>query len=98
MMRSILLALALFMAMPGLAGAVVSPDELLDDPVLEQRARDLSAGLRCRVCQNQSIDDSDAELARALRVLGRGRLLAGDPNEEVIDYLVSRCGQFVQLQ
>src|SRR5690606_29175520 len=98
MMRSILLALALFMAMPGLAGAVVSPDELLDDPVLEQRARDLSAGLRCMVCENQSIDDSDAELARDLRVLVRERLLAGDTNEEVIDYVVSCYGEFVLLQ
>lgn len=97
-MRSILLALVLLVSLPGFAAAVVSPDELLDDPALEQRARDLSAGLRCMVCQNQSIDDSDAELARDLRILVRERLVAGDTNEEVIDYVVSRYGEFVLLQ
>ncbi|UIJ74146.1 cytochrome c-type biogenesis protein [Aurantimonas sp. HBX-1] len=79
------------------AGAV-QPDEVLADPALESRARDLSAGLRCLVCQNQSIDDSDAELAKDLRVLVRQRLVAGDTNAEVIDYLVSRYGEFVLLK
>jgi cytochrome c-type biogenesis protein CcmH len=85
----------LAMAMPGLA---VQPSEVLEDPVLEQRARNLSAGLRCMVCQNQSIDDSDAELARDLRVLVRERLVAGETDEQVIDYVVSRYGEFVLLK
>jgi len=76
----------------------VNPDEVLSDPVLEARARELSAGLRCLVCQNQSIDDSDADLAKDLRLLVRERLVAGDTNEEVLDYLVSRYGAFVLLK
>lgn len=76
----------------------VAPDEVLSDPVLEQRARDLSADLRCLVCQNQSIDDSDAPLAKDLRILVRERLVAGDSNGEVIDFLVSRYGEFVLLK
>ncbi|MTI43720.1 cytochrome c-type biogenesis protein CcmH [Roseibium hamelinense] len=76
----------------------ITPDEILDDPVLEQRARDLSANLRCMVCQNQSIDDSDAPLAKDLRVLVRERLVDGDSDDEVIDYLVSRYGEFVLLK
>ncbi len=87
--------LALLFALP--AGAV-TPDEILDDPVLEQRARDISAGLRCLVCQNQSIDDSDAELAKDLRVLVRQRLVVGDSDNEVIGYVVSRYGEFVLLK
>jgi len=79
-------------------GFAVQPSEVLDDPVLEKRARGLSAGLRCMVWQNQSIDDSDAELARDLRVLVRERLLAGETDEEVIDYVVSRYGEFVLLK
>ena len=89
------LILLFSLAVPALA---VQPSEVLDDPVLEQRARKLSAGLRCMVCQNQSIDDSDAELARDLRVLVRERLVAGATDEEVIDYVVSRYGEFVLLQ
>ncbi|MFC5583954.1 cytochrome c-type biogenesis protein CcmH [Nitratireductor kimnyeongensis] len=76
----------------------VQPDEILDNPVLEARARALSAELRCMVCQNQSIDDSDAELARDLRVLVRERLKTGDSNEEVIAYVVDRYGEFVLLK
>jgi cytochrome c-type biogenesis protein CcmH len=87
--------LCLALAVPAFA---VQPSEVLDDPVLEKRARELSAGLRCMVCQNQSIDDSDAELARDLRVLVRERLLAGETDEEVIDYVVSRYGEFVLLK
>ena len=87
-------ALLLCLAAPALA---VSPDEMLDDPVLEQRARDISAGLRCLVCQNQSIDDSDADLARDLRLLVRERLVAGDSDEEVEQYLVDRYGEYVLL-
>jgi cytochrome c-type biogenesis protein CcmH len=95
-LRATLLALA-FLAMPQGAHAV-QPDEVLQDPALEARARELSAELRCMVCQNQSIDDSDAELARDLRLLVRERLVAGDTNEQVIDYLVSRYGEFVLLK
>ena len=81
----------------GGAGAV-QPDEVLADPALEARARDISAGLRCLVCQNQSIDDSDAPLARDLRLLVRQRLQAGDSDAEVRDYLVARYGDFVLLR
>jgi cytochrome c-type biogenesis protein CcmH len=76
----------------------VNPDEMLDDPALEHRARDISAKLRCLVCQNQSIDDSDAELAHDLRVIVRERLEKGDTDEEVMDYVVARYGEFVLLQ
>ncbi|NQV43782.1 MAG: cytochrome c-type biogenesis protein CcmH [Rhodospirillales bacterium] len=76
----------------------VDPGEMLDDPVLEERARDISAGLRCLVCQNQSIDDSNAQLAKDLRVLVRERLVEGDSNDQVIDYVVSRYGDFVLLK
>lgn len=79
------------------AGAV-QPGEILDDPVLEGRAREISKDLRCLVCQNQSIDDSDAELAQDLRLLVRQRLVAGDTNGEVVDYVVSRYGDFVLLR
>ncbi len=79
------------------AALAVGPDEILPDPVLEQRARDISAGLRCLVCQNQSIDDSDADLARDLRVLVRDRLVAGDTNAEVEQYVVDRYGEYVLL-
>ena len=89
-------ALCLTLAMIAPAWAV-NPDEVLPDPVLEQRARDISAGLRCLVCQNQSIDDSDADLARDLRVLVRERLVAGDSDEQVQQFLVDRYGEFVLL-
>jgi cytochrome c-type biogenesis protein CcmH len=78
--------------------AAVEPDEILADPALESRARNLSQQLRCLVCQNQSIDDSNAELARDLRVLVRERLMAGDSDEAVVAYIVSRYGQFVLLK
>ncbi len=93
------LALALVLAVGSLVpAAAVQPDEILRDPALERRARDLSAGLRCLVCQNQSIDDSDAPLARDLRVLVRERLVAGDSNEEVRAFVVQRYGEFVLLK
>jgi cytochrome c-type biogenesis protein CcmH len=79
------------------AGAV-NPNEVLADPVLEARARDISKGLRCLVCQNQSIDDSDAPLAKDLRVLVRERITAGDSNDQVVTYVVSRYGNFVLLK
>ena len=94
-MRALLLALVLMMA--ALPAAAVDPDEVLADPALENRARDISKNLRCLVCQNQSIDDSDAELARDLRLLVRERLSAGDSDNAVIDYVVSRYGDFVLL-
>src|SRR5712691_6352936 len=76
----------------------LGPDEVLTDPALEARARALSKELRCMVCQNQSIDDSDAPLARDLRVLVRERLQAGDGDHEVVDFLVARYGEFVLLK
>jgi cytochrome c-type biogenesis protein CcmH len=76
----------------------VQPDEILNDPVLEARARTLSQELRCMVCQNQSIDDSEAPLAKDLRVLVRERLTAGDSDSQVIDFLVARYGEFVLLR
>ena len=76
----------------------VNPDEVLDDPALEERARSLSAELRCLVCQNQSIDDSDATLARDLRVLVREKLTEGLSDREILDFLVSRYGEFVLLK
>lgn len=87
--------LAIMTALPALA---VEPDEILSDPVLESRARDLSKGLRCLVCRNQSIDDSDASLAKDLRVVVRERLVAGDSNDEVIDFVVDRYGEYVLLK
>ncbi|OAE38338.1 cytochrome c-type biogenesis protein [Agrobacterium tumefaciens] len=75
-----------------------NPDEVLKDPALEQRARHLTSQLRCMVCQNQSIDDSNAELARDLRVLVRERIVEGNSDEAVIDYVVSRYGEFVLLK
>jgi cytochrome c-type biogenesis protein CcmH len=79
------------------AQAATSPDEILADPVLEQRARGLARQLRCLVCQNQSIDDSDAELARDLRQIVRERLVAGDSDEQIIAFLTARYGDFVLL-
>ena len=94
-MKRILLMLSLIMSLPVYA---VQPDEILDDPLLEDRARELSKGLRCLVCQNESIDDSDAALARDLRLLVRERLVAGDSDEEVLDFVVERYGEFALLQ
>jgi len=79
------------------AAHAVQPDEIMADPAKEARARDLSRELRCMVCQNQSIDDSDAPLAKDLRILVRERIAAGDSNSQVIDYLVARYGEFVLL-
>lgn len=76
----------------------VEPDEILADPVLEDRARDLSKGLRCLVCQNESIDESNADLARDLRILVRERLVAGDTDDEVIDWVVGVYGEYVLLR
>ena len=95
-MRTFLFILALLFAAGPAAAA--QPDEGLGAPALEERARDISAGLRCLVCQNQSIDDSDEDLAKDLRVLVRERLKAGDNNEQEIDDVVARYGDFVLLK
>ena len=95
-MRTLLAALLLALSLnPAFA---VEPEEMLDDPVLEARAREISKELRCLVCQNQSIDESNAGLARDLRVLVRERLTAGDSNEDALRYIVDRYGDFVLLR
>ncbi len=96
-MRRFVLGLFCALLIAGPVAAVL-PEEQLADPVLEARARNISQELRCVVCQNQSIDDSDAPLAADLRAIVRERLTAGDTDEEVIAYLVSRYGNFVLLQ
>lgn len=95
-MKQLLLICALFLGFSNIALAV-QPHEMLDDPVLEERARDISTGLRCLVCQNESIDASNADLAADLRVLVRERLVAGDSNDQVMDYVVARYGEYVLL-
>ena len=92
-----LIVVVLTLAAPVRAFAV-QPDEVLADAALEARARVLSKELRCMVCQNQSIDDSDAPLARDLRILVRERLQAGDSDQRVVDFLVARYGEFVLLK
>jgi cytochrome c-type biogenesis protein CcmH len=92
------LCLALAFGLFGLGALAVEPDEVLDDPVLEARARDISQHLRCVVCQNQSIDDSAAPLAKDLRLLIRERLQAGDSDEQVVHFVVARYGDFVLLK
>ena len=93
-MRWIVLALTLLCS-PVWA---VQPAEMLADPLLEERAREISRGLRCPVCQNESIDESNAELSADLRVLLRERLVAGDTDQEAVDFIVSRYGEFVLLR
>lgn len=92
-----LFLLVLLLAVATSPALAVNPNEMLQDPALEARARDIGSNLRCLVCQNQSIDESDADLARDLRVLVRDRLKNGDSNEQVVDYVVSRYGDFVLL-
>ena len=98
--RQVLAAAMLGAALLGSATAALAvlPDELMSDPKLEARARQISHGLRCLVCQNQSIDDSDAPLARDLRILVRERLKAGDSDTAVTDFIVERYGEFVLLK
>ncbi len=95
--RAAVLAIMLGMTLAPQSALAVQPDEILDDPVLEQRARDLSKGLRCLVCRNENIDDSNAELARDLRLLVRERLVAGDTDDEAIDFITDRYGEYVLL-
>ena len=97
MIRAVILALAIVAMATGAARAV-QPDEIMSDIAKEARARELSRELRCMVCQNQSIDDSDAPLARDLRLLVRERLAAGDTDAQVMDFLVARYGEFVLLK
>jgi cytochrome c-type biogenesis protein CcmH len=94
-LQAFLLAMAL--VSPSMVWAV-QPDEMLKDPVLEARARTLSKELRCMVCQNESIDDSEAPLAHDIRVLVRERLTAGDSDQQVLNFLVARYGEFVLLR
>lgn len=98
-MTSIVRLLSLLLVLTFSAPAfAVLPDEVLDDPVLEERAREISKNLRCLVCQNQNIDESNADLARDLRILVRERLVLGDTDEQVLDFIVSRYGDFVLLR
>lgn len=100
-MLAVFTLLAAFGVAGGLTGGpaqAVEPDEVLGDPVLETRARELSKGLRCVVCQNQSIDDSNADIARDMRLLVRERLVAGDTDGQVVDYMVARYGDYVLLR
>jgi cytochrome c-type biogenesis protein CcmH len=98
--RLSLLALLVLLAIGGanVPAYAVQSDEVLTDPALEARARSISEGLRCLVCQNQSIDDSDAPLARDLRILVRERLKAGDSDQQIVDFIVARYGEFVLLK
>ncbi|MBR0966763.1 cytochrome c-type biogenesis protein CcmH [Bradyrhizobium diazoefficiens] len=97
-MRRMMLAIVALMLLALPAAHAVQPDEIMSDPAKEVRARELSRELRCMVCQNQSIDDSDAPLARDLRLLVRERIAAGDSNSQVLDFLVARYGEFVLLK
>jgi cytochrome c-type biogenesis protein CcmH len=97
-MRLIIAGLFALAVMLSPAAYAVQPDEIMADPVKEARARDLSRELRCMVCQNQSIDDSEAPLARDLRLLVRERLKAGDSDTQVVDFMVARYGEFVLLR
>ena len=96
--RALLLAAVFLVTAPAPPAQAVLPDEVLDNPVLERRARALSRDLRCVVCQNESIDDSNAELARDMRLIVRARLVAGDSDEEVMQFMVDRYGDYVLLR
>jgi len=97
-MKRIIAATCLLLALGFPSAHAVLPDEVMSDPANETRARNLSRELRCMVCQNQSIDDSEAPLARDLRLLVRERIAAGDSDSQVIDFLVARYGEFVLLK
>lgn len=94
---ALVLALALPLAAP-MPALAVQPDEVLKDPLMEKRAREISKDLRCLVCRNESIDESNADLARDLRILVRQRITAGDSDEQVVQYLVDRYGEYVLLK
>lgn len=97
-LKTLALAATVGICLLAAPATAVEPDEVLDDPVLEQRARHLSEGLRCLVCRNESIDESNAELARDLRILVRERLVAGDSDTEAMDFIVDRYGEYVLLR
>ncbi len=100
-MRALFLILIMGLAMPAITAApvhAVQPDEVLDDPALEARARALSADLRCVVCRNESIDESNADLARDMRLVVRERLVEGDTDAQVMQFMVDRYGEFVLLE
>lgn len=97
-MRHLLCSVAIATVLMSSAALAVQPDEILDDPALEARARVLSKDLRCLVCRNESIDESNADLARDLRILLRERLTAGDTDDEAMDYIVNRFGEYVLLR
>ncbi|WP_408003721.1 cytochrome c-type biogenesis protein [Pseudooceanicola pacificus] len=92
------MVLAAALALVATLAPAVQPDEVLADPALESRAREISQGLRCLVCRNENIDDSNAELARDLRLLVRERLTAGDSDTEVVDFITDRYGEYVLLK
>jgi cytochrome c-type biogenesis protein CcmH len=96
--RAALAVVLLLGALAAVPAYAVQPDEVLDDPALEERARDISAGLRCVVCRNESIDESNATLARDLRLMVRERLVAGDSDAEVVSFIVDRYGEYVLLR
>lgn len=98
MLRRIAAGLFALMLLAGVPAHAVQPDEIMTDPAKEVRARNLSKELRCMVCQNQSIDDSDAPLARDLRLLVRERIATGESDRQVMDFLVARYGEFVLLK
>jgi cytochrome c-type biogenesis protein CcmH len=98
MRRAVLVLMSAAWIISVVGATAVEPDEVLPNPALEARARALSADLRCMVCQNQSIDDSNAPLARDLRILVRERIAAGDSDSEVVDFLVARYGEFILLK
>ncbi len=98
MRRFLAVLFASFVVLTSVPAFAVQPDEIMADPAKEARARELSRELRCMVCQNQSIDDSEAPLARDLRLLVRERISAGDSNSQVIDFLVARYGEYVLLK
>ena len=97
MIRLLVVSLTILFAVGGKLAQAVEPSERLADPVLEERARTLSKELRCLVCQNQSIDESNADLAHDLRILLRQRLVAGDTDQQILDYIAARYGMFVLL-
>ena len=96
-MRALLFALSLLIAAPVLPALAVQPDEILPDPLMEARARAITSGLRCVVCRNESVDDSNAEIARDVRLIVRERIVAGDSDAEVRQFMVERFGEFILL-
>lgn len=97
-MKRLLMLVGLLVGLSVTPALAVNPDEVLDDPAMEARARDISAGLRCVVCQGENIDESNASIARDLRLLVRERLVDGDSDDEVMQYIVDRYGEYVLMK